>query len=146
MLELRRAQESDIPALLDLYAYMSGDSSLPAFAHATQTLRQIAAREDQHLLVGLWADTVVCSLTVTVLQSLTHGCRPYAVVEHVVTAPEYGGRGFAGSLLRKAEHLAREADCYKCMLITSRQTAHVHRLYQKAGYQSNGYCAYTLYL
>ncbi len=142
---IRRARVADAPDLLRLYAYLSGDDAPQDIAQAKQVLDDMLNREHMHVLVGEEDGRAVSCLSITVIDSLTHGLRPYAVVEHVVTDADYGGRGWAAALLRQAAALAREAGCYKCMLITSRKQEHVHRLYQKAGFHSDGYTAYTQY-
>ena len=143
---IRHAQAQDIPALLRLYAYMSGGETPAAPEGISAVFAEMLANPQQHLLAALCDGAVRSSVTVSILPSLTHGGRPYAVMEHVVTDPDFGGRGLASALLREAEKLAREADCYKTMLITSRAGAHVHRLYQKTGYHSEGLTAYANYL
>ena len=143
---IRRAQAQDIPDLLRLYAYMSGRETPAAPEAISAVFAEIAANPNQHLLAARCDGVVRSSVTVSILPSLTHGGRPYAVVEHVVTDPDFGGRGLASALLREAEKAAREAGCYKIMLITSRAGAHVHHLYQKAGCHSEGLTAYANYL
>jgi len=145
-LNIHLAGPKDIPGILRLYAYMSDEPVFQDEEKAQTVLDEILAQKNQHLLVGSLGSQVVSSLTVTVLQSLAHGCLPYAVIKHVVTDPAFGGRGYATALMQAAAQIAKGAGCYKCMLVTSRSAKHVHSLYQKAGYRSEGYTAYTMKL
>ncbi len=141
--EIREAETDDLEGLLGLYAIMSGE---PADAHdsrAEQTLSDMKSRGFVHVLVAVCGQTVASTVTVTVIPSLTHGLRPYAVVEHVVTHPDYRGNGMASALLKKAEATASASDCYKLMLITGRKEENVHRLYIGAGYSAFGKTAYV---
>lgn len=139
------ANEGDLCALAELYAYLS-DAPVYAEPLALQALQAILANPDYALLVCRAGERLAGCATVYRLPSMTHGARPFAVVEHVVTAPDYQGRGCASTLLRRALQWAREQGCYKAMLITGRRDAHVHRLYQKAGFTQDGFTAYTVYL
>lgn len=66
-----------------------------------------------------------------------HDNRPFASVEHVTTLEEHRRQGYASRLLRRAEEIARERNCYKITLSTSSKKESVHRLYQKAGYDGS---------
>jgi len=140
---IREAERGDLKSLLSLYTYLNDTVAAPADERAARVLDAIIGAEHQRLLVAVEDGVLASSLTLSVLQNLTHGLRPYGVVEHVVTHGEYCGRGLAAALLARAEALAREAGCYKMMLITGKKEEHVHRLYMRAGYMSEGKTAYV---
>ena len=81
---------------------------------------------------------LLSTVTLIITESLTHGQRPFALVEYVVTDQNHRGQGLAFSLLGLAKQIAREAGCYKIMLVTGHSEPGVHRLYKKAGYHSEG--------
>ena len=53
----------------------------------------------------------------------------------MVTHPEFRRQGIATRLLQSALALARDANCYKVMLLTSRNGNDTLRFYQNAGFQ-----------
>lgn len=144
--EIREARQEDISGLLLLYTQL-GDVIMPdSEQRARATFERIAQNEAHHLLVAVCDGTVAASVTVTVIQSLTHAQRPYAVVEHVVTHSDFRRRGLASALLGRAREIAQENECYKLMLITGRKDEGVHKLYRSCGYHSEGKTAYVLSL
>lgn len=144
--QFREAVQEDLQGLLELYTQLN-DNEMPVIDERVravwqQMLRQgcihtLVAEEDCHLL---------STVTVTVIDSLTHGQRPYALVEYVVTDQAQRGRGLAFSLLELAKQIAANAGCYKIMLVTGHSEPGVHRLYRRAGYRSEGKTAYSQYL
>lgn len=75
----------------------------------------------------------VSTCTVTVIPNPTHGGRPYAPVENVVTGAAYRGRGLAFACLWEAETLARAAG-YKLMRMTGSRGDNTLRCCERAGY------------
>ena len=140
---IREAELCDLEGLLNLYAIMSDEPAIPRDDRAEKTLSDIAGSGFVHVLVAVCGETVASTVTVSILPSLTHGLRPYAVVEHVVTHPDYRGNGIASALLKRAEETAHAQNCYKLMLITGRQEENVHHLYRGAGYSALGKTAYV---
>ncbi len=143
---IREAVYSDLEGLLKLYTQLN-DNTMPEMDERVQAVWQrLLSRENIHTLVAAEGGAILSSVTVTVIDSLTHGQRPYALVEYVVTSRAHRGQGLAGALLERARELAREAGCYKMMLVTGHSEPNVHKLYQRAGYQSEGKTAYVQYL
>jgi GNAT superfamily N-acetyltransferase len=73
---------------------------------------------DHHIVVAESDGTIVSSCVLVVVPNLTHGQRPYALVENVVTDKAHRGRGYATECLLFAADLARKDGCYKIMLLT----------------------------
>ena len=71
--------------------------------------------------------------TLHVLPNMTHGGRPYALVENVVTLATHRQRGFGRRVMEAIAQAAWAQDCYKIMLLTGRQNR------AKGFYQSLGY-------
>lgn len=76
----------------------------------------------------------VSTCTVAVIPNLTHGGKPYALVENVVTGAAHRGRGLASACLGEAEALARAAGFCKIMLMTGSREEKTLRFYERAGY------------
>lgn len=141
---IRHATPVDASALRELYTY-----------HLTQTppeekdlslwrdtLSSLSANPDYHLLVGEEDGTVVSSVTLIVIPNLTHGIRPYAVIENVVTHSEHRGRGHASALLSEACRIAGERGCYKVMLMTGSKDEGVLSFYEKCGFDRHAKTAF----
>ncbi len=63
---------------------------------------------------------VLSMVTLHVLPNMTYGGRPYGLIENVVTAASARGAGLGRAVMAHAVGAAREAGCYKVMLLTGR--------------------------
>ena len=77
---------------------------------------------------------IVSSCNLAIIKNLTRGMRPYGMVEHVITHPDYRKRGYGTAVLRKAVDIAREKNCYKVMLMTGHKDGETLRFYERAGF------------
>jgi GNAT superfamily N-acetyltransferase len=78
--------------------------------------------------------SLVSSCTLTVIPNLTRACRPYGVIENVVTHAQYRGQGWGKALLTHALGEAWRQNCYKVMLLTGRKDEATLRFYEQAGF------------
>jgi len=90
--------------------------------------------ENMHLLVAEEDGKVVSSVQMAIIETLTHNVRPFAVIENVVTHPDYRNRGFASALLEKASEIAKEHRCYKVFLETGSNKESTLNFYRKNGF------------
>jgi GNAT superfamily N-acetyltransferase len=72
--------------------------------------------------------------TITVIPNLTRGCRPYGVLENVVTHADHRNRGHGKAILAYALAHAWSQRCYKVMLLTGRKDDATLRFYESAGF------------
>jgi GNAT superfamily N-acetyltransferase len=135
MIEIRRIQPSELGQLLALYRHLhEADDPLPASAHVEGVWREIQADPSQQY-IGLFADGVlVSSCVLSILPNLTRGCRPYGLVENVVTHGDHRRRGYGRAVLEAALRRAWDRSCYKVMLLTGRKNEGVYRFYESAGF------------
>jgi len=86
----------------------------------------------QNYLVAEADGRIVSSCVMVVIRNLTRGASPYALIENVVTHPNYRKRGIGTRLLKRAQEMARDMGCYKVMLLTGRKEAIA--FYENAGF------------
>jgi GNAT superfamily N-acetyltransferase len=137
MLQIREAQREDAPFLQELYRYHLSacpPKQAEPLAEWERMLERFSQDESYHLLVGTIEGRPVCSVTLIVIPNLTHGRRPYALIENVVTHAAYRGRGYAGALMEHARMLAKQAGCYKLMLLTGSKKPETLRFYERCGF------------
>ena len=143
---IREAVESDLNALLELYLHLH-ERSVPDPAGPVAAAWQSILRDPNHHVLLLEEEgRLVSSCVVVVIPNLTRNGRPYALVENVVTRQDCRRRGYAGMCLDEAKRIAREAGCYKIMLLTGSKDPSTHRFYQQAGYNSEDKTAYIQWL
>lgn len=95
-----------------------------------------------HLLVGKLDGIIVSSVTLIIIENLTHNTRPYAVIENVVTHADYRGRHYATELMSRAREIASEHDCYKIMLLTGSKKDSTLHFYENCGFNQNDKTAF----
>lgn len=135
MLLERLANDSDRDRLIDLYQHLHvNDEPFPDEIELEAAWKAfIGSPLVNCFVIGDDAE-LLSSCVLSVIPNLTRGCRPYGLIENVVTRTEFRGQGLAKRVLSKALDYAWEADCYKVMLLTGRKDEGVYRFYEKAGF------------
>jgi len=131
--DIRTAKRNDLSELLALYRYLNEDD--PVLAEDDQLMmlwESILQDPGQNYLVAEADGRIVSSCVMVVIRNLTRGASPYALIENVVTHPNYRKRGIGTRLLKRAQEMARDMGCYKVMLLTGRKEAIA--FYENAGF------------
>jgi GNAT superfamily N-acetyltransferase len=138
---IRDARADDIPRLLELYFQLSGDGQQPerevrplAVGHRA-ALERIAADPNADLFVLEAKGRVVATYALYVLPNLSHGGRPFAIVENVVVDDALRGHGLGRLLMEDAVARARAAGCYKVGLTSNSRRAPAHAFYTSIGFE-----------
>jgi ribosomal protein S18 acetylase RimI-like enzyme len=141
---IRPAVESDLLALLSLYAELHPDDPVLPAARARQLWREIAAQPGRRVLLATLDDAVVGTVDCAVLANLTRGGRAFMLVENVVVASTARRRGVGRRLLAAAVAVARSDGCYKVQLLSRSDRAEAHAFYEQCGFraQAAGYRRY----
>ena len=142
---IRPAVESDLPALLALYAQLHPEDPPLPLAHTGQIWREIAAQSGRRVLLAELDDDTVGTVDCSVLANLTRGGRPFMLVENVVVADHARRRGVGRRLLAAAVAVARSAGCYKVQLLSRTERTDAHAFYEYAGFRGLA-TGYRLYL
>ena len=105
---IRRAKKEDAVQLKELY-FRHLTSSPPEeeqdMGKWAEALERFERSDTYYLLVGEEEGKLVSSVTLVIIENLTHNRRPYAVIENVVTHASYRGRHFATALMEKAAEM-----------------------------------------
>jgi len=94
------------------------------------------ADENHHIIVAEEGGRLVSSCVCVIAPNLTRELHPYALIENVVTCGDARRRGLATDCLNYARNLARQAGCYKIMLLTGAKGEGTLEFYRRAGYNS----------
>lgn len=107
-----------------------------------QKIKSFENNEFYHLLIGERNSRIVSSVTLVIIENLTHNMHPYALIENVVTHSEYRGKHYATILMNHASEIARQYGCYKVMLMTGSKRESTLRFYENCGFNKNDKTAF----
>ena len=131
---VRPIRSDELPMLLSLYEHLHARDESRSPEATEHAWAEAMGNPRCRYFGGFHGGRLVSSCTIMVIPNLTRGCRPYAVLENVVTDSEYRNRGWGKAVLSDALHFAWSSGCYKVMLMTGRQEDSVFAFYEGAGF------------
>jgi GNAT superfamily N-acetyltransferase len=138
--QIRLAQEADLPAVLALYGQpgMDDERVLP-LPEARRIWREFQRYPSYRLFVACEADgSVVGTYALLVMHNLAHLGTPSAIAEDVVVSAERQGQGIGRALMTHALQQARTAGAYKLALSSNSKRTQAHAFYTALGFQQHG--------
>ena len=143
---IRTAQDQDIAQLLLLYTFLH-DNMMPVIDNKVEEIwTDIMQDVNHHIIVGVEDDMIIASCVLIIVPNLTHKQRPYALIENVITNPNYRNKGYATKLLDYAKDIANKHNCYKIMLMTGAKKETTLNFYKRAGYNTTDKTAFVQWL
>ena len=142
---VRAAGTDDLAGVLALLAHLhSSDGGQCDPATAPDVWRAMLADPRLTVYVAGAHGLLVSTCTLVIVPNLTHGCRPWAVIENVVTDPAHRRRGYARAVLAHACAAAWAAGCYKVTLTTASDST-AAGFYAVAGFSPGAKRAWIAY-
>ncbi|MDE6579769.1 MAG: GNAT family N-acetyltransferase [Ruminiclostridium sp.] len=143
---IREITEKDLDGLLTLYTQLH-DNPFPEKNNKLKQLwSDILSDRNHHIIVCEEYGEIIASCVCVIIPNLTHGQRPYALIENVVTDEKYRKKGYATACLDFAREIASKENCYKIMLMTGSKQESTLNFYQKAGYNRNDKTAFIQWI
>lgn len=133
---IREAAYQDYEGLMTLYQQLHGNPFPEKDSRIEALWNRILEDKDHHIIIAEENGKIVSSCVCVVVPNLTHGQRPYALIENVITDEAYRKRGLASDCLAYAKKIAAEENCYKLMLLTGSKKESTLKFYEQAGYNS----------
>ena len=141
---IREIRADEIDDLLALYAHLhAADHPVPVREVVDQTWQKIQTDPNLNYFGAYVEGRLVSSCTLTVIPNLTWACRPYGIIENVVTHAGFRRRGYGKAVVGHALKSAWESDCYKVMLLTGRKSEDVYRFYESVGFDRHAKQAFV---
>lgn len=143
-MDVREIKASELKDLLRLYEHLhANDDPLPDL-DTVEAIWQELRVSPYHKCFGVYIEgRLVSSCTLTLTPNLTRACRPYGVIENVVTDTSFRNRGFAKAVLQKALAFSWSSNCYKVMLMTGQNDEATFRLYESVGFNRHAKQAFV---
>jgi N-acetylglutamate synthase and related acetyltransferases len=135
--QVRLIKEDELGQLLSLYEYLiPEDPILKINSTLKKHWKDILDDPNLYPMVVEEEGKIVSSCTMAIIKNLTRSARPYALIENVVTHPDYRKRGYGTLVLKKSVSIAKKEKCYKVMLLTSHKDYETLNFYLNAGFDS----------
>lgn len=144
---VRQAVREDLPAILGLYRFLASPGTELPPPPPPEVWAQVMAHPGIFTyFVAEAEERIVATANVTVIPNLTHGGRPFAIVENVVSHPEVRGSGCGRAVMEEIRRFARERNCYKIQLQSGAHRTGAHGFYESLGYSRSAKVGFTLVL
>ena len=136
-LQILKVKRKDLPAVIALLAQMDGEEPL-SLTRASRILREMSRYPTFECYLALADGEPVGTFTLLVYPTLVHDGSLEALIDGVVVAPEWRGRGIGGAMMAEAMRLAALAGCYKLALSSNAKREDAHRFYRSFGFRRHG--------
>lgn len=130
---IRKAQKDDYKAIFVLLQELTGNISMIDQQLGLRKWHQIIEHPGTTVFCAQINDDLVSTATLHILPNMTFNGRPYALIENVITSVNYRGQNIGRQLMLEIMETAWQADAYKIMLLTGKQTG-AKEFYEKLGF------------
>ena len=148
-MRVRDARSGDLSALVELYRQLVVDDDADAQALGGEVglrvLEGMISQPDRNLLVAEGDGVVLGTADQVVVVNLTHGGRPWCIVENMVVDEWHRRRGVGQALMAEVLRRARAVNCYKVQLLSRRVRTDAHDFYRAIGFEDSA-VGFRLYL
>ncbi|MCX7010910.1 MAG: GNAT family N-acetyltransferase [Kiritimatiellaeota bacterium] len=140
---VRRARLRDLDGLVALYRELRPHDPVLSRLQVTRVLKRLLANNNTRLVVCEVGEILAATCMLGVVPSLAVGGRPFGIIKHVVTLPDFRRLGLARAVLEFALKLAWKRGCYKVMLLSGAQRPEAHQLYRAVGFRGGAEVAFV---
>lgn len=139
-MQIRTAAETDIPAILSLYAQLEqNENSILPLSHALEIFRQIESYPNYHIYIIEQGEEVVGTFSLAIMDNLAHLGAKSGLVEDVVVDEKYRNMGIGKEMMQYAIEICRQNRCYKVCLSSNLKRQDAHLFYESLGFQKHGF-------
>ena len=140
MLTVRPGTVEDLPQVLMVYTQSGLDhGTILTLTDAEKWFKQIQRYPRYTLWVACFAQRVVGTFALLIMENLVHHGSPSGIVEAVGVLPELQGQGIGRQMMAVAIAQCRAAGCYKLTLSTNVKRTAAHAFYESLGFKKHGY-------
>lgn len=141
-MQIRRAKEADLPAIIALFGADELNRSRPGFEPALtpgalEAFREIEPDPNNELWVADLEGVVIGSFQLTFIPGLTRGGMRRALVEAVFVHPAHRKQRVGEAMMNHALARARERGCRMMQLTSDLRRTDAHRFYARLGFEAS---------
>ena len=136
IIRLARLEDSkEIANLLHQLSPPSEEDKSMTDEKKSEIINEIIKDKNHHLFVAEDQGKIIGTGLLLIQLNLSHGGKPYAHIENVVTEKELRGKGIGKEIVLKMLEKAKEENCYKVILDCEIKNI---PFYQKCGLKETG--------
>lgn len=136
-MEVQRIEKQYINDLIELYNQLLPNFQTSYNDKVEELYNLIDKSDYYYIIVGIENEIAITTCSMIVIPNLTHGQRPYAIIENVITHKNYRKKGYGSQVINYAINLAKDKNCYKILLQTRRKEKGTLNFYKKLGFTDN---------
>jgi len=136
--------ENDLIYLTYLYKELSNYKS--DLNKMKNNFKWMKNNSDYIILGAKENDLLVGSVMGVICRDLIGGCRPFMVIENMIVASKYRGKGIGTMLMKHIEKIAIDKNCYYITLVSNINRKEAHRFYQTLDYKIDNVQGFKKYL
>lgn len=144
MITIREAVRQDIEGLGELLFQLIGNRSEPR--QMKLVFDKMQNDESYILLVAEYEQKIVGSIMGIICYDLAEACKPFMVVENVITDESKRGMGIGKYLMCALEEKAKSHEVTYMMLVSAASRQGAHRFYEAMGYRQDNVVGFKKHL
>lgn len=146
-MEVRFAKYNDFGGIMDLYDFLNPGDTLAPLNKLKNIWEEIMNDPKRYRYAVVEEQgKLLATSCITIIPNLTRKGRSYAVIENVITHPDFRRKGFGRAMIQLLLKFAQENDCYKVMLLSSSNRTASHDFYHSLGFNGDIKKGFTYYM
>jgi ribosomal protein S18 acetylase RimI-like enzyme len=138
-IEIRKATEADLAAIIDLYAQPDMDNhKVLSLDQVKNVFKKFSAYPCYHIYVAVEAEKVIGTFALLIMDNLAHQGTPSGIVEDVTVHPDCQSQGVGKRMMEYAMLICKAAGCYKLVLSSNVRRVRAHQFYESLGFRQHG--------
>lgn len=138
-MQIREAGTEDCRSILKLYSQPSMDGNNILSLDTAEELVSGFLDNPNHMIYVVVDDSrIVGTFAIIIVQMLSRSGGRMALIEDVVVATEYQGKGIGSDIMKFAVDIATELDCYRISLVSGIHRKEAHEFFKKNGFKEQG--------
>lgn len=142
----RIANEKDLNGIIKLYKILNSEDSELSNDIAIKIWKNIISSENFKYFVAIENDEIISSCNISIIPNLTRNGKSFGIIENVITNESYRKKGIGTKVIQMAIEFAKESNCYKIVLLSSKKRVEAHSFYEKLGFNKNSKIGFEMRL
>ncbi len=136
-MNIRKMTINEVNTVFDLIETFDRDKSSRPSEDEVFSILNSLDKLGGGVLVAELNDKVVGTCTIAICPNLSWAGRPYAMIENIIVSNFHQRQGIGTALLKEAEAMAKNANCYKVALMTGLNRDESIKFYESVGFTGN---------